>query len=144
VARCPVTVTDAVTSPNDRDREPERLRPSENLNVTPSESAPLAWLCTTAGPTRGDPATPGPGNLKLAGRPWLSAGHSLSISPAGRGFAAGPRAESLDSAFIFRPKGVTTAFSFQCELRASRDHDGSVSAKAAAAARVIPWIALRP
>jgi hypothetical protein len=26
--------------------------------------------------------------------------HSLSISPAGRGFAAGPRAESLDSAFI--------------------------------------------
>jgi hypothetical protein len=42
----------------------------------------------------------------LAGR------HSLSISPVGRGFAAGPRAESSepDSAFIFQPKGVTRAF----------------------------------
>ena len=47
---------------------------------------------------------------------------SLSISPAGRSFAAGPRAESSDSAFIFHPKGVTRAFpSNVIAWRESRD-----------------------
>jgi hypothetical protein len=40
----------------------------------------------------------------------------------GRGFAAGPRAESSDSAFIFHPKGVTRAFpSNVIAWRESRD-----------------------
>jgi hypothetical protein len=39
-----------------------------------------------------------------------AARHSLSISPAGSCFTAGPLAESSDSAFIFQPKGVTRAF----------------------------------
>jgi hypothetical protein len=59
--------------------------------------------------------------------------NNLSISPAGRSFAAGPRAESSDSAFEFQPKGVARAFPSDVLVAARRSVNPGIAVNPATA-----------
>jgi hypothetical protein len=106
-----ITANGASHCPFDNDR-PARCTRLQSA----ASGLSAGWPVT---PARGQEPSRGCRSHSAAGRQVhrryggsLNFRHSLSISPAAgrRGFAAGPRAESSDSAFIFQPKNEKIPF----------------------------------